>query len=76
MPVIESGVTGHFVITNLTRQLQPAIRYPMGDVAEWVDRDERFFWVAAAREEGRDDILCLSVSRANAQSLAYQIKHL
>ncbi len=31
------------MITNLERRLMPIIRYPMGDVAEWVDYNRRKF---------------------------------
>ncbi|KAM5473109.1 putative NRPS-like protein biosynthetic cluster [Microsporum audouinii] len=33
----EAGVRGNVVVTQLIRRLQPIIRYPVGDVAEWVD---------------------------------------
>lgn len=41
--ITAEGVKGNVVITNLTRRLMPVIRYPMGDVAEWVDYDSRKF---------------------------------
>lgn len=41
--ITSEGVKGNVVITNLTRRLMPIIRYPMGDVAEWVDYDSRKF---------------------------------
>lgn len=39
----ENGVRGGIIITNLERRLMPIIRYPMGDVAEWVDFNHRTF---------------------------------
>lgn len=42
-PTEENGVRGSIVITNLERRLMPIIRYPMGDVAEWVDHKSRTF---------------------------------
>lgn len=35
----EAGVRDNVVSTQLIRRLQPIIRYPVGDVAEWVDYD-------------------------------------
>ncbi|KAI1652626.1 hypothetical protein F4813DRAFT_400901 [Daldinia decipiens] len=39
----QSGVKGNIIITHLIRRLQPLIRYPIGDVAEWVDYGSRIF---------------------------------
>ncbi|KAI6093406.1 hypothetical protein F4821DRAFT_276891 [Hypoxylon rubiginosum] len=33
----QPGVKGNLIVTHLTRRLQPIIRYPVGDVAAWVD---------------------------------------
>ena len=41
--ITAEGVKGDVVVTNLTRRLMPIIRYPMGDVAEWVDYTSRKF---------------------------------
>ncbi|KAI0850408.1 hypothetical protein F5Y00DRAFT_268524 [Daldinia vernicosa] len=41
--VKEAGVKGNIVVTHLIRRLQPLIRYPIGDVAEWVDYGSRIF---------------------------------
>lgn len=42
--VIEkNNVSGAVVVTNLSRQLQPVIRYPTGDRAEWIDFDRGIF---------------------------------
>ncbi len=42
----EIGVPGILVITNLNRKLMPIIRYPVGDMGQWVDEanvpDRRF----------------------------------
>ncbi|KAI0385709.1 hypothetical protein F5Y04DRAFT_244494 [Hypomontagnella monticulosa] len=39
----EPGIKGNIVVTNLVRRLQPIIRYPIGDTAEWVDYESRTF---------------------------------
>ena len=41
--ITDKGIKGSIVITNLTRRLMPIIRYPMGDVAEWIDYELRKF---------------------------------
>jgi len=49
-PITELGKPGLLIYTNLTRKLMPIIRYPVGDMACWVDRDGRF------KLKGRSDI--------------------
>ncbi|KAI1370915.1 hypothetical protein F4677DRAFT_450868 [Hypoxylon crocopeplum] len=39
----QPGIKGNVVVTHLIRRLQPIIRYPIGDVAEWVDYESRAF---------------------------------
>ncbi|KAI0117469.1 hypothetical protein F4814DRAFT_459537 [Daldinia grandis] len=39
----QTGIKGNVVITHLIRRLQPLIRYPIGDVAEWVNYGSRIF---------------------------------
>lgn len=55
-PIIETGRTGKFYLTNLTRTLMPIIRYPVGDKAQWVDEDPqtpyRRFKIMGRSEEG------------------------
>ena len=41
--ITENGIRGNVVITNLLRRLMPVIRYPMGDMAEWMDYSLRKF---------------------------------
>ena len=41
--ITAEGIKGNIVITNLARHLMPIIRYPMGDVAEWIDYESRKF---------------------------------
>ena len=41
--ITAEGIKGNIVITNLARRLMPIIRYPMGDVAEWIDYESRKF---------------------------------
>lgn len=47
----EPGIRGTVVVTNLLKRLQPTIRYPVGDVAEWVDYKAGLF-----RLRGRDHV--------------------
>ncbi|MCJ1224606.1 hypothetical protein MMC12_001251 [Toensbergia leucococca] len=42
-PITKEGERGSVVLTDLFRRLTPVIRYPMGDVAEWIDYDSRTF---------------------------------
>ncbi|KAL5326861.1 hypothetical protein ACEPPN_004550 [Leptodophora sp. 'Broadleaf-Isolate-01'] len=46
-----NGVPGSVLVTNMGRRLQPVIRYPSGDLAEWVDYENGIFRVL-----GRDTI--------------------
>ncbi|KAI0175500.1 hypothetical protein GGR52DRAFT_314846 [Hypoxylon sp. FL1284] len=39
----QPGVRGNVVVTHLMRRLQPVVRFPVGDVAEWVDYESRTF---------------------------------
>ena len=41
--ITAEGMKGNIVVTNLARHLMPIIRYPMGDVAEWIDYESRRF---------------------------------
>ena len=40
-PILESGVVGRAVITDLRRRLMPIIRYPVGDRAQWLEPEGR-----------------------------------
>ncbi|NUP61598.1 MAG: phenylacetate--CoA ligase family protein [Nonomuraea sp.] len=51
-PVTEPGVRGRVVVTNLFRTLMPIIRYPVGDLGEWIDRDCRAFRLVGRTSEG------------------------
>jgi len=55
----ENGKRGTVVGTNLFMRLQPKIRYPLGDAAEWVDYDAGLF-----RFRGR---VSVGLKIANAQ---------
>ncbi|KAK0124351.1 hypothetical protein ONS95_009319 [Cadophora gregata] len=46
-----NGIPGSVLVTNMGRRLQPVIRYPSGDLAEWVDYEKGIFRVL-----GRDII--------------------
>ena len=51
-PVTEPGGAGRVVVTDLARRLQPVIRYPVGDLAEWVDPDAGTFRLLGRSDEG------------------------
>jgi phenylacetate-coenzyme A ligase PaaK-like adenylate-forming protein len=51
-PITEPGVRGRIVVTNLFRTLLPIIRYPVGDLAEWVDADCWRFRLVGRTHEG------------------------
>lgn len=50
-PIEEPGVPGRVVATDLVRRLMPMLRYPVGDVAEWVDFDSRTLRLLGRSEE-------------------------
>lgn len=41
----QPGVKGSLVVTNLDRALMPVVRYPSGDMGEWVDYEKGLFRV-------------------------------
>ncbi|PKW11095.1 phenylacetate-CoA ligase [Streptomyces sp. 1222.5] len=51
-PIPRAGVPGRLVVTDLRRRLMPVLRYPVGDRAEWVDRDAAVFRILGRAEEG------------------------
>ncbi|GAA1243568.1 phenylacetate--CoA ligase family protein [Kitasatospora nipponensis] len=51
-PIEEPGRAGRVVATDLVRRLQPVIRYPVGDLAEWVDFPRRRLRLLGRAEEG------------------------
>ncbi|MGC5010498.1 hypothetical protein ACLQ2R_06995 [Streptosporangium sp. DT93] len=51
-PITVPGVPGRVVVTNLFRTLMPIIRYPVGDLAEWVDDERRRFRLVGRTIEG------------------------
>ncbi|MGW6933970.1 phenylacetate--CoA ligase family protein [Lentzea sp. NPDC054927] len=46
------GRPGRLLQTDLTRRLQPMIRYPVGDLAEWVDVEDGIFRLLGRADEG------------------------
>ncbi|MDZ4164131.1 MAG: hypothetical protein U1C55_03295 [Smithellaceae bacterium] len=53
-PIREADRPGRLIVTNLTRQLMPIIRYPVGDNAEWVEAEgvgNRKFMILGRSEE-------------------------
>ncbi|MEV8631570.1 hypothetical protein AB0395_07915 [Streptosporangium sp. NPDC051023] len=51
-PITVPGVPGRVVLTNLFRTLMPIIRYPVGDLAEWIDTECRRFRLVGRATEG------------------------
>jgi len=51
-PITEPGRAGRVVTTDLVRRLMPIIRYPVGDMAEWVSYPEQIFRLLGRAEEG------------------------
>ena len=53
----ETGRVGKVIFTNLSRKLMPIIKYPAGDIAEWIDppgtKDRRFILKGRAEEGAR-----------------------
>lgn len=50
--ITEPGRPGRLLQTDLTRRLQPMIRYPVGDMAEWVDVEDGIFRLLGRADEG------------------------
>ncbi|MEV6718656.1 phenylacetate--CoA ligase family protein [Lentzea sp. NPDC051208] len=51
-PITSPGRPGRLLQTDLTRRLQPMIRYPVGDLAEWVDVEDGIFRLLGRADEG------------------------
>ncbi|WP_324787468.1 phenylacetate--CoA ligase family protein [Streptomyces sp. H51] len=51
-PIREPGRPGLVLATDLVRRLMPVIRYPVGDVAEWVDQEDGRFRLLGRSETG------------------------
>jgi phenylacetate-CoA ligase len=51
-PITSPGRPGRLLQTDLTRRLQPMIRYPVGDLAEWVDAEDGIFRLLGRADEG------------------------
>ncbi|KIM93679.1 hypothetical protein OIDMADRAFT_61321 [Oidiodendron maius Zn] len=51
VPTTQPMVPGRLLVTNLNRRLQPVIRYPCGDRAEWVDHAKGLFRVLGRHNE-------------------------
>ena len=52
-PITELGQTGKLVYTNLARSLMPIIRYPVGDLAQWLIPGEKFLLLGRSEEGAR-----------------------
>ncbi|WP_394938155.1 phenylacetate--CoA ligase family protein [Psychromicrobium sp. YIM B11713] len=51
-PIEDVGRPGRVVATDLVRRLMPVIRYPVGDLAEWVDFPSRRLRLLGRADEG------------------------
>ncbi|MER6507497.1 hypothetical protein ABT158_11820 [Nonomuraea sp. NPDC001636] len=51
-PITTPDVRGRVVVTNLFRTLMPVIRYPVGDLGEWIDAECRAFRLVGRTSEG------------------------
>jgi len=55
--IVESGIPGAIVITNLVRKLMPIIRYPTGDRGAWIEevgkKDRKFRLMGRGNEAAR-----------------------
>ncbi|MER7859101.1 AMP-binding protein [Amycolatopsis japonica] len=51
-PIEKPGKVGRLVITDLGRRLQPMIRYPVGDLGEWLSVEDRTFRLLGRADEG------------------------
>ncbi len=54
-PIEEVGRRGKIFLTNLTRKLMPIIRYPVGDLGEWLEpqtKGDRKFKILGRSDEG------------------------
>ncbi|MFB7468590.1 hypothetical protein ACFCZ1_34775 [Streptomyces sp. NPDC056224] len=51
-PIREPGRPGRLLATDLVRRLMPVIRYPVGDVAAWVDCEDGRFRLLGRSGEG------------------------
>ncbi|KAK8054815.1 hypothetical protein PG993_000042 [Apiospora rasikravindrae] len=51
VPITRPGIKGNVVVTSLLKRQQPLLRYPVGDIASWVDYDAETF-----RVHGRDAV--------------------
>jgi phenylacetate-CoA ligase len=48
----ENGRSGRIVKTDLSRRLQPVLRYPAGDRGEWLDVEAGLFRILGRHDEG------------------------
>ncbi|MBP2705506.1 AMP-binding protein [Microbispora sp. RL4-1S] len=51
-PIREPGRTGRLIKTDLRRRLLPVLRYPVGDLAEWVDPASGLYRLKGRHVEG------------------------
>lgn len=49
----EEGKVGKLIFTNLSRRLMPILRYPVGDMASWVEVGEKFKLLGRSDEGAR-----------------------
>ena len=68
----EVGVSGRLLMTNLTRSLMPIIRYPVGDLAEWIEPNKSFLILGRSNEGAR--VGPVTVNRDDLGSIFLQLK--
>lgn len=66
------GISGRLLMTNLTRSLMPIIRYPVGDLAEWIEPNKSFLILGRSNEGAR--VGPVTVNRDDLGSIFLQLK--
>lgn len=51
-PITGPGRPGRLLLTDLSRRLLPIIRYPVGDLVEWIDYEAGIFRLLGRADEG------------------------
>ncbi len=70
--ITSAGVSGRLLMTNLTRSLMPIIRYPVGDLAQWIEPNKSFLILGRSNEGAR--VGPVTINRDDLGSIFLQIK--
>lgn len=70
--ITKPGVSGRLLMTNLTRTLMPIIRYPVGDLAEWIEPNKSFLILGRSNEGAR--VGPVTVNRDDLGSIFLQLE--